>query len=197
MFQELLYITTEIPDNGEYIYGYSYFVQVINPIPRFVWNGKPTFDSGLHLARLKGEVDPRTGELYLTRSPGLIGEMYMNFGLVGIVALSGLGGWLVRGWDRLPRRHGDSVPTLILYCMGLAVLFIMGRSFNMHMLYAILFLLVGFYLTTSFFDATGQRRSKPRAPNSSSPPQRMSGTRVFHRPSLGTASSDSQPPAGS
>jgi len=87
--------------------------------------------------------------------------MYFNFGLAGVIGLSALGGWFVRGWDRIAWLHRESTPTLILYCMGLAVLFIMGRSFNMPMLYRILFLLVGVHLATLVFDVPRVSQVQP------------------------------------
>jgi len=161
MFQELAFITSKVPGEVGFLYGQSYYVQVVNPIPRFLWKGKPKFDTGLYMARLKGHVDPETGEPTMTNSPGLIGEMYFNFGLAGVIGLSALGGWFVRGWDRIAWLHRESTPTLILYCMGLAVLFIMGRSFNMPMLYRILFLLVGVHLATLVFDVPRVSQVQP------------------------------------
>jgi hypothetical protein len=64
--------------------------------------------------------------------------MYLNFGLLGIAALSFFGGWLVKGWDLIRERHADSLVCLMYYSAGLAVLFIMGRSFTMSMFYGLL-----------------------------------------------------------
>ncbi len=149
MLQELAYIIDCVPERCDYQLGYSYYVQIVNPIPRFIWPGKPAIDSGLLMAQLKGEVN-QTGEAYLTSSPGLIGEMYLNFGGWGVFVLSFFGGWVVRGWDNIPLRHGRSLPTMILYCCGLAVLFVMGRSFNATAFYAILFLYLGVFIVTRF-----------------------------------------------
>jgi oligosaccharide repeat unit polymerase len=149
MLQELAYVIDNVPERCDYQLGYSYYVQIVNPIPRFLWPGKPAIDSGLLMAQLKGEVN-QTGEAYLTNSPGLLGEMYLNFGGWGILVLSFFGGWLVRGWDHIPLRHGSSLPTMILYCCGLALLFVIGRSFNATAFYALLFLYVGLFIVTHF-----------------------------------------------
>lgn len=149
MLQELAYVIDTVPERCDYQLGYSYYVQIVNPIPRFIWPDKPAIDSGLLMAQLKGEVN-KTGEAYLTSSPGLLGEMYLNFGGWGIVALSFFGGWLVRGWDRIPFLHGNSLPTMILYCCGLAILFVIGRSFNATAFYAIMFLYIGLLVVTKF-----------------------------------------------
>jgi oligosaccharide repeat unit polymerase len=138
MFRELLFIQRRVPQQLDYQYGYVYYVQIVNPIPRFLWPEKPTLDTGLLMADLYGDVDQSTGEANLTVSPGLIGEMYLNFGWFGVVGLSALGGWLVRGWDRIAEEHADSLAALIYYVGGLAVLFIMGRSFTMNMFYGLM-----------------------------------------------------------
>ena len=157
MLQELAYIIDSVPERCDYQWGYSYYVQIVNPIPRFLWPDKPAIDSGLLMAQLKGQVN-QTGEAYLTSSPGLLGEMYLNFGGWGVVALSFFGGWLVRGWDRIPLMHGNSLPTMILYCCGLAILFVIGRSFNATAFYAILFLYVGLLIVTKFMLPTPHRQ---------------------------------------
>lgn len=137
MFRELLFIRQRVPSQLDYQYGYVYYVQIVNPVPRFLWPGKPTLDTGLLMASLYGDVNEE-GEAYLTVSPGLIGEMYLNFGWLGVVGLSAFGGWLVRGWDRIAEVNRDSLPTMIYFVGGLAVLFIMGRSFTMGMFYGLL-----------------------------------------------------------
>jgi hypothetical protein len=137
MFRELLFITSKVPAEADYQYGYVYYVQLVNPIPRFLWPDKPSLDTGLLMASMYGAVDAR-GEAYLTVSPGLIGEMYLNFGVFGIFGLSLFGGWLVKGWDQIPELYGASLPTMMFYSGGLGVLFIMGRSFTVPMLYGLL-----------------------------------------------------------
>jgi hypothetical protein len=86
MFRELLFISEAVPSSEKYKLGRTYFVQMINPIPRAVWKKKPIDDAGLELAKLKGWV--AGGDAYLTVSPGLIGEMYWNFGIPGVAAIS-------------------------------------------------------------------------------------------------------------
>lgn len=138
MFRELLFIMSKVPRDLDYLYGYSYYVQLVNPIPRFLWPDKPKLETGLLLAQLYGAIDSRTGEAYLTVSPGLIGEMYLNFGWVGVAILSTFGGWLVRGWDRIAEHFGQSLAASMYHSAGLATLFILGRSFSMPMFYGLL-----------------------------------------------------------
>jgi len=149
MFRELLFIISKVPSCADYQYGYVYYVQLVNPIPRFLWPDKPTLDAGLLMADLYGEVNAR-GEAHLTISPGLIGEMYLNFGVFGIMGLSFFGGWLVKGWDVIPKLFSDSLPVMMFYSGGLGALFIMGRSFTMNMFYGLLGLVLLAWLIRSF-----------------------------------------------
>lgn len=137
MFRELLFITTRVPDSLPYLNGTTYVTQLVNPIPRFIWPSKPTSDAGLLLAQAAGEVDA-TGEAYLTRSPGAIGEMYWNFGLFGVAGLSALLGVVVRSWDALREPGLQSPLVFLVYCAGLAALFLSGRSFTMNIYYGLL-----------------------------------------------------------
>lgn len=155
MFRELLFITENVPENIPYTTGETYWVQVVNPVPRFLWPGKPVGDAGLILARAYGAVD-ENGEPTMTVSPGIIGEMYLNFGLLGVVSLSALGGIIIRAWDRLlvPAQH--SQVTFLVYVAGLAVVFISGRSFNMPPLYG----LISLYVLLLFLgSSTGARKT--------------------------------------
>jgi hypothetical protein len=148
MFQELLFITSTVPENEPYCLGYSYYVQICNPVPRFLWPGKPSLEIGIRMAQLGGAIDHGTGETYMTRSPGLIGEMYFNFGLPGVFLLSLFGGWLVRGWDRVPVRFGESLVALSFYMSGLVSLFLIGRSFTAMIFYNMIFLCLAVCLVT-------------------------------------------------
>lgn len=155
MFRELVYLSRNVPDRLDYQLGKTYLVQVANPIPRALWPSKPVGDAGLLLAAARGAVDPETGEPTMTISPGLLGEMYWNFGLVGVAGLSALWGWLARCWDRLPLVTGGSVMSYVIYCSGLAIIFANGRSFSMPSLYGLLSFAVLLYLITSRLPVSG------------------------------------------
>jgi oligosaccharide repeat unit polymerase len=154
MFQELLYITSNVPGRVPYQMGATYFVQLCAPIPRFIWPAKPSLEVGIMMAQLRGEVDKTTGEAFYTRSPGLLGEMYLNFGLPGLFLLSVLGGWLVRGWDRIAESYASSLPTMIFYVAGLAAFYFLGRSFTVQLFYPLVFFSAAVSLLTYHAAAT-------------------------------------------
>lgn len=139
MFRELLFIASVVPSESDYKMGMTYYVQAVNPIPRFLWPGKPDGDAGLELARLQGSTIE--GVAYLTTSPGLIGEMYWNFGVFGILGISGFLGYLARAWDRALPFAERSLIAFTVYGAGLAIIFLSGRSFNMATLYGMLALI--------------------------------------------------------
>lgn len=140
MFRELLYIVDVVPDPLEYRLGRTYYVQLVNPIPRAIWPDKPIDDAGLELAKVKGMV--AHGDAYLTVSPGLLGEMYWNFGLLGIGMLSAVLGYLAKSWDRIRHLAERSIIAFTVFAAGLAVIFLSGRSINMSTLYGMLALFV-------------------------------------------------------
>lgn len=136
MFRELLYLTDVVPEPLPYRFGRTYFVQLVNPIPRAVWPSKPVDDAGLELAKVKGMV--AGGDAYLTVSPGLIGEMYWNGGLVAIVIVSGILGYLAKSWDRARPMASRSILTFTVFAAGLGIIFLSGRSINAATLYGML-----------------------------------------------------------
>ncbi len=154
MFQELLFITNKVPDSVPYQIGESYLVAFCAPIPRFLWPGKPSLDTGILMAELRGEVN-KQGEAYYTRSPGILGEMYLNFGLPGLIALSAFGGWLVCGWDQIGVRYAFSLPTMVFYLAGLAALYFLGRSFSVQSFYPLVFFMAAVY-TLSWLKSTAR-----------------------------------------
>ena len=151
MFREVLFITKAVPDQFDYKLGRTYYVQAVNPIPRAIWTGKPIDDAGLELAKLKGAV--AGGDAYMTVSPGLIGEMYWNFGIPGIIVISGLLGYLAKSWDRVRPLASKSLIAFTIYAAGLAIIFLSGRSINMATLYG----MIALYALLIVFSQTSRR----------------------------------------
>lgn len=134
MFRELEFIQARIPATQSYLYGRTLAVELINPIPRFLWPGKP-YGFGIEYAAWHG-VDSFRRDW--TMSPGILGEMYANFGYAGIAFLNLLGGVLCRAWDRFGASRASSLPVWLCYACGLCVLLLMGRSISVHLLYPML-----------------------------------------------------------
>lgn len=157
MFRELQYIMQETPEFIPYQKGMTYYVQLVNPIPRFLWPDKPSGDAGLLLAESKGLVDAY-GEAVMTNSPGFIGEAYLNFGWFGVIGISAIAGAVVRAWDRLYEASHQSFLIFVVYAGGLSVIFLSGRSFNMSTFYA----LIALYLLLIGMQWIGDKRFDPK-----------------------------------
>lgn len=155
MFRELLFLIDTVPERADFRYGRTYYVQLVNPIPRAIWKGKPDDDAGLELARIKGMI--QHGEAYLTNSPGLIGEMYWNGGLPGIILISALLGYLAKSWDRIRPYASQSILAFTVFSGGLGVIVLSGRSINMTTLYGMLALFAALVL----FQGTTPSSSSP------------------------------------
>ena len=147
----------EVPRRHEYLYGETYLIELVNPIPRFLWAEKP-MGFGVTYARWRG-YDTLAGGPNL--SPGILGEMYANFGLAGIVLVSLAGGVLCRAWDRMPARYPRSLPVLMLYSLGLGGLVLMGRSFSIQVHYQLLASLLCVVLVTRAGTSRAEDRRCP------------------------------------
>jgi hypothetical protein len=72
------HIMDAVPEDIPYHYGKTYLTFVFAPIPRTMWPDKPSIGLG-----------PMIGELVYNRQrsgvpPGMMGEAYINFGMIGI-----------------------------------------------------------------------------------------------------------------
>lgn len=137
MFRELLFITRATNEGMPLQLGMTYYTQLVNPIPRAIWPGKPVADAGLILARAYGELDANGNET-MTISPGFIGEAYLNFGFLGILIVPALAGVVIRAWDELFPISEKSLAIFIIYAGGVATIFMSGRSFNFATFYGLL-----------------------------------------------------------
>lgn len=139
MFEELCWVSTFI-DNGTYKvnWGARYFAELVNPIPRGLWHGKPLI--GLDYAIARGHhVTAANGTVDTTIATGFIGQGVVNFGRVlgpaaAAILMSLWVVWLARldlniqGLGRLP-----------LYSLGLILTFNLGRDITLITLYPFVF----------------------------------------------------------
>lgn len=85
------HIIEAVPKKLEYQYGESFFTWIFAPIPRALWKEKPVVRVGPVLGeRIFQREVIRTGV-----PPGFIGELYWNFGIIGVpFGMYFLGFWL-------------------------------------------------------------------------------------------------------
>ncbi len=140
MFEELCWISTFI-DKGTYhiTWGGRYFAEVVNPIPRAIWHGKPLIGIDYAIARGFGQADDTQGGVNTTISTGLIGQGVVNFGrILGPVAAAFLMSLWVSWLARLDMTV-QALGRLPLYSLGLVLTFNLGRDITFMNLYPFVF----------------------------------------------------------
>ena len=162
MYEELCWINTFI-QQGTYNpnWGSRYFAELVNPIPRALWHGKPLI--GIDYAVARGQEGGEEGEagVNATISTGMIGQGVVNFGrLIGPAFAALLMSFWVAILSRLDL-HVYEFGRLPLYALGMILTFNLGRDITLITLYPFIFgLLVVWWMEhrrsrTSF-------QSKPR-----------------------------------
>jgi hypothetical protein len=118
-FLRLTQLINFFPEKMDYVYHQALFHALMLPVPRFLWPGKPT-GPGFDLPALLGKQG-------VSLSSSIIGELWVSFGLIAVVA----GGWLLGRiggmWNKillLPTGTGRA----LMYGLGLMALFAGMRS---------------------------------------------------------------------
>ena len=139
MFEELCWVSTFI-DNGAYNvnWGARYFAELVNPIPRGLWPGKPLIGLDYAIARGHHTTGPN-GAVDTTISTGFIGQGVVNFGrFFGPMAAALLMSlWVV--WLARLDLNVQALGRLPLYSLGLIFTFNLGRDITLITLYPFVF----------------------------------------------------------
>ena len=139
MYEELCWISAFINDGRYRVnWGEGYFAEMVNPIPRGLWHGKPLI--GLDYAIARGHhVTAANGTVDTTISTGMIGQGVVNFGRILGPAFAAflMSLWIV--WlARLDLRVTD-FGRLPLYALGIILTFNLGRDITLITLYPFIF----------------------------------------------------------
>jgi ABC-type multidrug transport system fused ATPase/permease subunit len=138
MFEELCWMNLFI-EQGSYKpkWGQRYFAELVNPIPRALWPGKPVI--GLDYSAARGQRMTSTSEAITgTISTGMIGQGVNNFGIfLGPVAAALLMGLWVTILARMD--NSQSTVRLPLFLVGLVLTFNLGRDITFLVLYPFFF----------------------------------------------------------
>jgi hypothetical protein len=142
MFEELGYINMFI-DKGTYQvnWGARYFAEAVNPIPRFIWPGKPLIGIDYAIARgmAYGNQSSSSGGVAASISTGMIGQGVVNFGaFFGPIAAA----FLMAVWVAVLAHQdykGSDIFHMLLYAIGLVLTFNMGRDITLLVIYPFLF----------------------------------------------------------
>ncbi len=144
MFEELCWINKFIA-TGAYNpnWGARYFAELVNPIPRVIWHGKPLIGIDYAIARgqgLRGGSGGDHSTVYATVSTGLIGQGVVNFGRIFGPTAAAI---LMSLWVALLARQDLQIlklGRLPLYALGLILTFNLGRDITLITLYPFFFL---------------------------------------------------------
>jgi hypothetical protein len=142
IFEELGYINYFIA-NGSYKvnWGERYFAELVNPIPRVLWPGKPLIGIDYAIARgmAYGNQSASEGGVACSVSTGMIGQGVVNFGrILGPIAAA----LLMAIWVAVLARQdlmGHDIGHLLLYAIGLVLTFNMGRDITLLVIYPFVF----------------------------------------------------------
>jgi hypothetical protein len=139
MYEELCWISTFI-DHGHYNvnWGKRYFAEIVNPIPRGLWRGKPLIGIDYAIARGHDTINDQ-GAVATTISTGMIGQGVVNFGrFLGPAAAALLMSlWVV--WLARMDLTVSALGHLPLYALGLILTFNLGRDITLITLYPFVF----------------------------------------------------------
>ena len=142
MFEELGFVNYFI-EQGTYRvnWGTRYFAELVNPIPRVLWPGKPLIGVDYAIARGMGygEQGAKSAGIAATISTGMIGQGIVNFGrILGPVAAA----LLMAVWAAILARQdllGNDTGHLLLYAVGLVLTYNLGRDITLLNVYPFLF----------------------------------------------------------
>ncbi|HEY1662552.1 MAG TPA: hypothetical protein VGI03_09055 [Verrucomicrobiae bacterium] len=144
MFEELCWINTFF-ENGTFKadWGGNYFSELVNPIPRVLWHGKPYIGIDYAIARGQGtrgnEGSAGDAGVDATISTGLIGQGAVNFSVILGPAFAAV---LMSLWVVVLARQDLVIwqlGRLPLYAIGLILTFNLGRDITLITLYPFVF----------------------------------------------------------
>ena len=156
MFEELAWVNSFI-DKGTYVVnnGARYFAELVNPIPRALWPGKPMIGIDYAIARgqLYGDAGDAQGGVGATISTGMIGQGVVNFGgFFGAIAAAALMAY----WVVILARQdlmGEKMGRMLLFFIGCVLTFNLGRDITLITLYPFLF---GYFMISFWAKTHGE-----------------------------------------
>jgi hypothetical protein len=140
MLKELCWIDTFI-ESGRYrpSWGGRYLAELVNPIPRSLWPGKPMVGIDYAIARGFGGSRREHGA-YATVATGMIGQGCVNFGrFFGVPAAALLFALWAAFLSRLWCQRFFSPLRLALFLVGMGLTLNTGRDFTLLVLFPFLF----------------------------------------------------------
>jgi hypothetical protein len=181
MFSELGYMNSFF-EKGTFKpnWGARYFAELVNPVPRVLWKGKPLAGVDYAIARGFGATDGEGvggGGITASIATGMIGQGVVNFGRIfGPIAAA----FLMALWVAVLARQdllGHDPARLLLYSCGMILTFNMGRDITLLVLYPFVFGLMIILVRNWYFPP-----SSPQAPVDPSGGRNRSNRRFRRNP---------------
>jgi len=115
-----------VPSVVPYQLGMTYLAVAVGPIPRAVFQGKPYGAAGVYTSRLY----PSFWDSHCTFSPGILGELYMNFGGAGILLGMLVYGAVLRWVYALFAPHNRATKPSLVLIYAMAIPFFFGAQMD-------------------------------------------------------------------
>jgi len=192
MFEELAWVG-QLTKQGLYQpnWGARYWAEVVNPIPRGLWSGKP--EIGLDYAAARGMAEGgesaenrKEGGVAATISTGMIGQGVVNFGPILGPMFAAL---LMVLWVALLARQdlmaSDHPTRFLLYALGIILTFNMGRDITFIVTYPFFFGYVFVYWME-------KRRERPRGASVATGNESTKSNEAVLRPNNGARGGESR-----
>jgi oligosaccharide repeat unit polymerase len=118
MFDFLVLYFQEIPKNINYLYGLGFLQIFIHPIPRIIWESKPIQPSAYFMS----EILPKFYKFGVGFASSIFGDLYWNFGLIGIIVGMFLTGLFLKTVYLWFIKNKDILSFQIIYAFSLSFL---------------------------------------------------------------------------
>lgn len=108
-------VIKHVPDNLDFQYGKTFANLLVKPIPSAIWEGKPRGAGKI----ITESLYPKAQSLNVRIAPSLLGELYLNFHLAGVIAGMFLFGVFCKALYSLLIRSYESKNMVLLYAFSL------------------------------------------------------------------------------
>lgn len=151
-----------VPDHRPYLNGQSYYRLLFVPIPRSIWPEKP-YNSQIVIAQY---LEPGASRI-LSRPVGVIGDLYVNFGMVGVL------GMLVFGYGIGRLDRGQQLTHALILSVSFATIFHLARGGFTNQIVELVVFFVTARFIVRFLSGVSSRKQRPttRQATLPAPPQ--------------------------
>jgi oligosaccharide repeat unit polymerase len=137
-FKETLYSVMLVPDLHDYFLEFNVFYFITFIIPRFIWPNKPVTNIVWFytMERWGHDLFFDVGNIF----PGLVGQYYMSFGVIGPVLIGGIFAYIAQVADKkiFLAKSSGALFSLAVYLMYAIWLFVSFRFFSPGFLFPVL-----------------------------------------------------------